>query len=420
MKSRSTQTRTSSYWLCSITSILITLFLPMGIMAQNVWTIKTAPTGSFTARNACAGFAIGTKGYFGTGGAAAGETADWYEYNQATDSWTQKASFPGGVREAMVCFSIGSKGYVGLGDVGGSTAFADFWEYNPATDTWTQKANFPGGARTTAVGFSIGTKGYVGCGDALPALKKDFWEYNPATDVWTQKANFGGTARSDANGFSIGTKGYIGIGDDGTVPLKSDFWEYNPSTDAWTAKANFGGGARTTATAFSLNGLGFMGAGDNGSVLKKDIWSWDPATNVWTATTNFAGASRSDMLGFAIGTKAYAGNGNTCGATCYINDWYEFSNLSLSVQEITNQQLKYTIYPNPTANNITISYEIFNDNLTTLLVFDVLGNVVKSAELPISKSNISIDLSTLSNGIYYYQFLNKELKIGADKLVIEK
>ena len=72
----------------------------------------------------------------------------------------------------------------------------DFWEYDPATDTWTQKANFGGGARTGAVGFSIGTKGYVGTGiDANDLLRKDFWEYDPVTNKWTRKANFGGTAR---------------------------------------------------------------------------------------------------------------------------------------------------------------------------------------------------------------------------------
>ena len=420
MKKKSQQTQTLRCTICSLTIALIVCFLPISTIAQSTWTIKTAPSGSFTARNACAGFAIGTKGYFGTGGAAAGATADWYEYDQATDSWTQKASFPGGVREAMICFSIGNKGYVGLGDIGATTAFADFWEYDPSTNVWTAKANFPGGARTTAVGFSIGSKGYVGCGDALPGLKNDFWEYDPSTNAWTAKANFGGTARSDANGFSIGTRGYIGIGDDGTLPLKTDFWEYDPFSNIWTAKASFPGGPRTTATGFSLNGLGYLGAGDNGTVLKNDFWSWNPTSNVWTAITNFTGASRSDMLGFAIGTKAYAGNGNTCGASCFINDWYELSNPGVSVQESTKQQFKFTIYPNPTTNKININYELFNDYLTTLEVFDVIGNRVKTVEVSNSKNTISIDLSNLSNGIYYCQFLSNGLKIGGDKLVIEK
>ena len=40
----------------------------------------------------------------------------------------------------------------------------DFWEYDPATNAWTQKADFGGTARLDAVGFSIGSKGYIGTG----------------------------------------------------------------------------------------------------------------------------------------------------------------------------------------------------------------------------------------------------------------
>ena len=41
----------------------------------------------------------------------------------------------------------------------------DFWEYDPATNTWTQKADFGGTARQYATGLSIGSKGYIGTGN---------------------------------------------------------------------------------------------------------------------------------------------------------------------------------------------------------------------------------------------------------------
>src|SRR5437667_303628 len=100
-------------------------------------------------------------------------------------------------------------------------------------DTWTQKADFGGGIREAAVGFSIGSKGYIGIGLDVFAFDSDFWEYDDATNTWAQKADFGGTARELAVGFSIGSKGYIGTGS-GDV---KDFWEYDPATDAWTQKA---------------------------------------------------------------------------------------------------------------------------------------------------------------------------------------
>ncbi len=122
----------------------------------------------------------------------------------------------GGQRDSYaVGFSIGSKGYIGTGNDGSYTK--DFWEYDPAANTWTQKADFGGTARYCAVGFSIGSKGYIGTGCDGSSYTEDFWEYDPAGNTWTQKADFGGTARDGAVGFSIGSKGYIGTGHDGSI-----------------------------------------------------------------------------------------------------------------------------------------------------------------------------------------------------------
>jgi N-acetylneuraminic acid mutarotase len=110
----------------------------------------------------------------------------------AQGTWTQKAEVPGisSGRAGAIAFSIGSFGYVGTGSGGGS----DFWQYDPASNVWTQRSDFGGGERSDAVGFSIGNKGYAGTG-YWTAYKKDFWEYDPATNVWTKKADFGGHSR---------------------------------------------------------------------------------------------------------------------------------------------------------------------------------------------------------------------------------
>ena len=105
---------------------------------------------------------------------------------------------------------------------------SDFWEWDQATNIWTQKANFGGIARHYAIGFSINNNGYIGTGRDLSLNDyNDFWKYNPSTNIWTRKANVGGAARHGAVGFSIGNEGYIGTG---TNNIKSvfhqDFWEY--------------------------------------------------------------------------------------------------------------------------------------------------------------------------------------------------
>src|SRR5207244_1276003 len=126
------------------------------------------------------------------------------------------------------------KGYIGIGQNGAAPA-KDFWEYDPAGDSWTQKADFGGTARAAAIAFSIGAKGYVGTGSAGGGLLNDFWEYDPSQDTWTQKEDFGGSARNYATGFSIASKGYVGqgyVGGNGSV--SKDSWEFDPAATATT------------------------------------------------------------------------------------------------------------------------------------------------------------------------------------------
>ncbi len=131
-------------------------------------------------------------------------------------------------REAAIGFAIGNKGYIGTG-INNFTFFQDFWEYNQATNSWTQKANFVGGARSLAVGFSIGSKGYLGTGWDNSNSLKDFWEYNPSINTWTSQANLPASSRYNAVGFSICKDGYIGTGYDNTI-FYNDFWEYASSS----------------------------------------------------------------------------------------------------------------------------------------------------------------------------------------------
>jgi len=150
--------------------------------ANNSWLKKTDFGG--TARMNATGFSIGNKGYIGTGDEGNLFRSDFWEYDPVSNSWTQKADFAGGIAKSMgVGFSISNKGYIGTGVDSVTIAYlCDFWEYDPANNSWTQKPDFGGSGRVGAVGFSIGTKGYIGTGFAAQVMeRKDFWEYDPQT-----------------------------------------------------------------------------------------------------------------------------------------------------------------------------------------------------------------------------------------------
>jgi N-acetylneuraminic acid mutarotase len=192
--------------------------------ATNAWTQRASVPGGV--RMDAVGFSIGSKGYVGTGfGSSSIFTYkdDFWEYDPASDHWTAKANFPGEGRWGAIGFAIGGKGYVGTGFAVGDDC-VDFWEYDPATDKWTAKAVFPGPKRSGAFGFSIGSKGYVGTG-SYSLTYKDLWEYDPGANVWTQKMDFAGDIRDGAIGCSIGSTGFVGTGVDSTKSGRKDFWQ---------------------------------------------------------------------------------------------------------------------------------------------------------------------------------------------------
>src|SRR5689334_16776375 len=215
--------------------------------------------------------------------------------SHAQGTWTQLSDFGGTARSNAVGFAIGDKGYIGTGihitDAGVYAGANSFREYDPSTNTWTRKAHLPGPPLTRiyeAVGFSIGSKGYIVTGRPLDP-GRPLVEYDPATDTWTEKARFPGVPRIGAVGFSIGNKGYVGLGTDDRLNEYADFWEYDPATDTWTRKANFGGGPRKWPVGFSIGDKGYVGTGASKGLRSKDFWEYDPATDVWTRKAPYGG-----------------------------------------------------------------------------------------------------------------------------------
>jgi N-acetylneuraminic acid mutarotase len=266
--------------------------------ATDVWTRKADYPGNI--EGSAVSFSIGTKGYVGTGYSSItnGFTNDFWEYDPTTDSWTQKASLPTTPARAFATgFSIGTQGYIGIGELDPyksanmSTYYPDLWEWDQASNEWTQKADYIGVSSMGAVGFSIGNKGYIVTGFAgmdgtiFPyAYSEDLEEWDQATNSWTTQADFGLIAygRSEAVGFAIGTKAYVGTGLNGTNLMK-DFWEWDQTTNLWTRKADFPGLARAEAIAFTIGNKGYIGTGGTGvnpNYALQDFWEYDPSREV--------------------------------------------------------------------------------------------------------------------------------------------
>ncbi len=396
----------------SIISILVGLIFSVSLFGQTNygWLQRSGFPGPARHRGTAA--AVGNRGYVGLGHINSVFDIlfdDWFEYDPGSDSWTQKASFPGGPRMHATSFTIGNKIYTGTGRDVNQVLYNDFYSYDPSTNTWSNIAPFPGAARRGAVSFVINGIGYVGTG----SYHSNFYKYDPAIDVWSPVTSLPGTGRISAVAFSINGKGYLTTGDDGGP--NTDMWEYDPTFDSWTAKANLPGLPRMEACGFALNGKGFVGTGDDFSsgTNYQDFWSYDPTANTWIQVADFSGQARRYMSSFIIGNRAY-----TCLGTSGINyaDLWEYGSIS-GIDENTNGELSISVFPNPIHENAILN---FSENIQQgeLILTDITGKQIQKIS-NINGYTFQFNRNEISSGIYCITLLQSNKIISRTKILID-
>lgn len=117
-------------------------------------------------------------------------------------------------------FSIGSKIFM-VGGYDRFTAKQSTWCFDAQTNSWSQRADFPGPGFEDAASFQLGQFGYVGLGtegpyDSYfgPTVSFNFFRYDPGSDRWTQipdlNYNVQFAINGYANGYGIIAGGYGG------------------------------------------------------------------------------------------------------------------------------------------------------------------------------------------------------------------
>lgn len=238
-------------------------------------------------RQGASAFAIGTKGYVTCGyDNAFLLRKDTWEYDAETNKWSQKADFGGAsapARYYATAFAVGGKGYVGTGSSGtGGSNYSDFYSYNPASDSWAQ-INPLKDKRQQAVSFVIGDSAYVVTGTNNATVNTRFYVYDYKTDQWFEKwqitnatdmssdDDYTSITRSGAVAFVINNKAYL------TTGSVSNTWEFDPITNVWIEKTAFDANPRTGAVGFSLKNRGYVGLGGSSTTNLDDLREFNPA-----------------------------------------------------------------------------------------------------------------------------------------------
>ncbi|MFK7787366.1 MAG: kelch repeat-containing protein [Crocinitomicaceae bacterium] len=401
-----------------LATIILFFFISMDCSAGG-W-IQKADFGG-VARHRTTLLTIGNKIYTGLGHYnGAGPNIifdDWWEYDPATNSWSQKADYLGGICYHATGFTMNDIGYVGTGRISptGSTLVQNFYKYDAVTNTWVEITSYPGVGRRGAVAFVIGDYAYVGSGESAFGVVSSFYRFDPSNETWSPTASLP-VARTSSVAFSIDNFGYVGTGD--TDPgSTNDFWQYNPSSDTWTSKAPVGPMERREAMGFALNGKGYLGTGGNGTISSLgDMWEYTPSTDTWVQIEDFQGTARRYFTATTLNGVAYACLGTN--GTNFKDLWLFDQSLSI-VEQVLNE-LSIVAYPNPTSDylNFEVDWpEEIDHNSIHLDILDLNGKVVFTSNWT---ELAEINTKSWNAGTYMYYIRYKEQIVRSDKLIIQK
>ncbi|MEN9743475.1 MAG: hypothetical protein RLZZ65_1280 [Bacteroidota bacterium] len=363
--------------------LILSLFFLAAFQVQAQFWIQKASVGG-VGRHRATGCATLHRGYIGLGhinGTGQDITfKDWWEYDPASDTWTQRADFPVSTHGA-VAFVVDNCPVVG----GGSALSTQFYKFNPTLNTWGQIANCilpnPGDSQ----GFAVYNQGFVYQGNQLA-------KYSPQTDSWTLCANAPMTFGSWTCSFVIEGSGFIKGG--------NQLWEYKPQHDQWVQRANFPGVSTGGSSGFSILQRGYVTSGYVGSlgVVTDQVWSFSPASNSWHQEIDFLGTKRRFPVAWAIHDRGYIGTG-TNGVN--LNDFWQFNPIdnTIGIKELS---LDVAAYPNPFSDALTVELKGIQANELLEIVFVQLNGKTEY-QTTLHSAQQTIHLEHLPAGPYLMQ-----------------
>jgi hypothetical protein len=124
-------------------------------------------------------------------------------------------------------------------------------------------------------------------------------------------------------------------------------------------------------------------------------------TFIWNAPTTDVG----DVT-FYVAGNATNNNGSDSGDHIYTIS--QVATAAVGVYEIENEKLDFTLYPNPTENQLNISYKLPTASNVSIKVFDTRGVLIKtlsSNNQPAGTIQQTYDMTDLSAGIYMFQII---------------
>lgn len=358
--------------------------------------------------------------------------------------WIQKSSFGGVGRHRATGCATSHRGYMGLGHHNGAgvdISFKDWWEYDPASDTWTQRANFPVNTHG-ALAFVVDNCPVVGGGSGLST---QFYKFDPNTNSWAPIANCILSNPGDSQAFSVNNCGFVyqanqlakydpqtnswslcaqgpisfatwscsfAIEGSGFIKSGNQLWEYKPLHDQWVQRASFPGLCTNGSAAFAIEQHGYITSGYVGGLsnVTDQVWSFHPASNTWKQEIEFEGTKRRFPVAFAIHNRGYFGTG-TNGIN--FNDFWQFNPTDNTIGLDANE-VQFNIFPNPVSTELHIKSSIIGSSSIRISIYNSLGKLIFSDA---AADYQKIQFTDWNAGIYLLRIENEGKLVLEQKIV---
>lgn len=172
-------------------------------------------------------------------------------------------------------------------------------------------------------------------------------------------------------------------------------------------------GFQMTAEKVSDNSkIGTLIAGSNTSLTNgnANITHTNSSNNAWNFQWKSPATDQGRVTFFGA-LVAANGNGGFSGDEVVTGDSGQISSLSIAEAK----RLDFEMYPNPATSELNIQFPS-DANEAIVEFYDTMGRLSLSKK--ITKSNLNINVSSLSSGIYLLKVLSED-KIGAQKFIKE-
>ena len=158
--------------------------------------------------------------------------------------------------------------------------------------------------------------------------------------------------------------------------------------------------------------------------LLRDSLSWfemDSTQNAFINTLAHKSYPYSIVTTLAQNVRRLVFNEDFCDS---MNIAFPFSEERLEEIIQNNDEEKYSyssnLYPNPAKDRAMLEYSLQEKEYGVLELFNILGEKILSINLLPEYTKISIDISSLTQGIYIYRAYTPSRKLSSGKLIISK